>query len=253
MIAALLIGREGSQGFPGKNIKPMLGRPLMVYPILAAKNSKSVDKVYVSTDSEKIKEISRENGAEIIDRPAELASAKALGQDAFVHGYQVIRDEAKKQGKEIEFIALMHCNAPTILASQIDEAVKILRENPEYDSVVTAGKLNMYHPLRARKINKDGLLELLVPLEAMGDPKTMSCDRDSAGNAYFADVALSLVRPRCLENVKEGLLPHQWMGKKIFPINNEAGVDIDYEWQWGQMEWWMKKNGFTEEKTPYNA
>lgn len=252
MIVALLIGREGSQGFPGKNIKPMLGRPLMAYPILAAKNSKDVEKVYVSTDSEKIKEISRKYGAEVIDRPAELCSAKALGQDAFVHGYQVIRDELKKEGKEIEFIALMHCNAPTILASQIDGAVKILRENQGYDSVVTAGKLNMYHPLRARKINKDGLLELFVPLEAMGDPKTMSCDRDSAGNAYFADVALSLVRPRCLENVTEGLLPHQWMGQKIYPIENEAGVDIDYEWQWGQMEWWMKKNGFTEEKTPYD-
>ena len=252
MIVALLIGREGSQGFPGKNIKPILGRPLMTYPILAAKSSKYVEEVYVSTDSEKIKEISRACGAKTIDRPAELASSKALGQDAFVHGYQVIRDELKKEGKEVEFIALMHCNAPTILASQIDEAVEILRNHPEYDSAVTAGKMNMYHPLRARKINNEGLLDYIVPLEAIGDPRTMSCDRDSAGNAYFADVALSLVRPRCLENVKAGLMPHQWMGQKIYPVMNEAGVDIDYEWQWGQMEWWLKHNGFTEEKTPYD-
>src|SRR3989338_6704148 len=180
MIAALLIGREGSQGFPGKNIKPVLGRPLMVYPILASKNSKYVERVYVSTDSEKIKEISRNQGARTIDRPAELASSEALGQDAFVHGYRVIRDELKKEVKEIELIALLHCNAPTVLASQIDRGVEILREYPDYDSVVTVGKYNMYHPNRMRKINSDGLLCSFVPLEAFSDPKTMNCDRDSA-------------------------------------------------------------------------
>lgn len=252
MIVSLLIGREGSQGFPGKNIKPILGRPLMVYPILASKNSKYVERVYVSTDSEKIKEISRIYSARIIDRPAELASSKALGQDAFVHGYRFIQDELKKEGKEIEFIALLHCNAPTVLASHIDRGVEILRKNPEYDSAVTVGKYNMYHPNRIRKILPTGLLTSFVPLEAFGNPKTMSCDRDSAGDAYSADVALSLVRPRCLDNINEGLKPQQWMGKNIYPIINEAGLDIDYEWQWGQIEWWMKNNGFTEEKTPYN-
>lgn len=253
MIVALLIGREGSQGFPGKNITPILGRPLMVYPILAAKNSKFVERVYVSTDSEKIKEISKQYGVKVIDRPAELCSAKALGQDAFVHGYQVIRDELKKEGKEVELIALLHCNAPTVLASQIDEGVEILRKNPECDSVITAGKYNMYHPQRARKISKDGLMEPLVSFAVFGDPKTMTCDRDSAGDAWIADVALSLVRPRCLENINEGLLPQKWMGKKIYPLENEAGLDIDYEWQCGQAEWWLKNNGFTEEKTPYDG
>ena len=57
VIAALLLGRECSAGFPGKNIYPVLGRAMMEYPLLAALNSKSVDKVYVSTDSKRIKEI----------------------------------------------------------------------------------------------------------------------------------------------------------------------------------------------------
>ena len=47
MIAALLLGREGSVGFPGKNLYPVLGRPLMEYPLLAALNAKSVDEVYL--------------------------------------------------------------------------------------------------------------------------------------------------------------------------------------------------------------
>ena len=46
MIAALLIGRGGSTGLPKKNVKPILGRPLMTYPILAAKNSKFCDKIF---------------------------------------------------------------------------------------------------------------------------------------------------------------------------------------------------------------
>lgn len=224
----------------------------MTYPILAAKNSKYVERIYVSTDSEKIKEISRGYGARIIDRPAELAGHKALGQDAFVHGYRVIQEELNKEGKRVEFIVLLHCNAPTVLASHIDKGVEILREHADYDSVVTVGKYNMYHPNRMRRMNEEGLLTSFVPLEAFGDPKTMTCDRDSSGNALLADVALSLVRPSCLENIDEGQLPQKWMGKKIYPIENEAGLDIDYEWQWGQIEWWMKHNGFTEEKTPYD-
>lgn len=69
MIAALLIGREGSTGFPGKNTYTVLGKALMEYPLMAATKAKLVDKVFVSTDSQKIKDIGMEHGAEIIDRP----------------------------------------------------------------------------------------------------------------------------------------------------------------------------------------
>ncbi len=62
MIAALMLGREGSTGFPGKNVYPVLGRPLMAYPLIAARNALHVDEIYVSTDSEKIKEIGRSYG-----------------------------------------------------------------------------------------------------------------------------------------------------------------------------------------------
>ncbi|HMZ27589.1 MAG TPA: cytidylyltransferase, partial [Elusimicrobiota bacterium] len=45
-MCALLLGRDGSQGFPGKNTHPLLGRPLMAYPLLAARAAKTVDGVY---------------------------------------------------------------------------------------------------------------------------------------------------------------------------------------------------------------
>ena len=251
MIAALLLGRKGSVGFPGKNFYPVLGRPLMVYPLLAALRAKCVDQVYVSTDDEKIMDISRQHGAEIIIRPPELATKTALGEHAYVHGYRVIRDKMRESGSEIELVVLLFCNAATILAETIDEGVSILRNNPEYDSAVTVSCYNMWSPLRARKIGDDGLLHPSVPFETFGDPKTLNCDRDSQGDVWFADMGVSIVRPRCLENLDEGLLPQKWMGQKIYPLKQWGGCDVDYEGQMSSVEFWLEKHGFSETATPY--
>jgi len=242
MIPALLIGREGSVGFPGKNVYPVLGKPLMEYPLLAAKNAKSVDRVFISTDSEKIKTIGRAHGAEIIDRPDELCSKEALGEHAFVHGYESIRE---RTGEEIELVVLLFCNAATILPETIDEGIAVLREHPEYDSAVTVSRYNMWSPLRARKEGADGLLHPFVPFEVFGDPKTLNCDRDSQGDVWFADMSVSIVRPRCLENLNDGLLPQIWMGQKIDPLKQWGGLDVDYEWQIPQVEFWLKSHGFS--------
>ena len=88
-VTALLLGRGGSTGFPGKNLYPVLGRPLVAYPMLAASESKCVDRLYVSTDSEEIMSVGRQYGAEIIVRPPELCTPTALGEDSFAHGYRV--------------------------------------------------------------------------------------------------------------------------------------------------------------------
>lgn len=257
MIAALLLGREGSLGFPGKNIFPVLGRPLMVYPILAAKNSKFVDKAYLSTDSEKYREIGKKFGLEIIDRPPELATKDALGEDAYFHGFQIIKNKLRSQGSreatnDVELIVLLFCNAATILSETIDKGIEILRIQPEYDSVITVSCYNMWSPLRARKIGENGLLKPFVPFETFGDPEALNCDRDSQGDVWFADMGVSIVRPRCLENIKDGLLPQRWMGQKIYPLKQWGGCDIDYEWQIPMVEFWLRKHGFTENKTPYD-
>ncbi|MBI1388558.1 MAG: cytidylyltransferase [bacterium] len=242
LVPALLLGREGSQGFPGKNIYPVLGKPMMAYPLIAANKSDCVDRVYVSTDSKRIMEIGREHGAEIIERPAELCSPQALGEDAYAHGYGVIRDRLASENAEIEMIVLLFANAPTVDPALIDRGVRVLREHPEYDSATTVSKYNMWSPLRARKIGEDGLLHPFVPFETFGDPATMNCDRDSQGDVYFADMSFSIVRPRCLENLEYGILPQKWMGRKIYPLEQWGGCDIDYEWQIPGVEFWLKKH-----------
>jgi CMP-N-acetylneuraminic acid synthetase len=249
MIAALLLGRKGSVGFPGKNTMSVLGRPLCAYPMLAAINSKYVDKLYVSTDDERIMTIGREYGADIIVRPPELCTKEALGEDAYVHGYEVIRDKLKagsSKGKGIELMVLLFCNAAIVTAKTIDEGIEALRNNPSYDSAVTVSCYNMWSPLRARKINEDGLLHPFVPFETFGNPKTLNCDRDSQGDVWFADMGVSIVRPRCLENLNEGLLPQKWMGQHIYPLKQWGGCDVDYEWQIPGVKYWLKQHGFTE-------
>lgn len=245
-IAALLLGRKGSVGFPGKNTYPLLGRPLMIYPVMAAKKSKYVDKLYISTDDEVIMEIGRKHGAEIIIRPPELCTKAALGEDAYVHGYHVIRKQLEAEGESIEMMVLLFCNAATILPDTIDQGIEVLRGKPEFDSAVTVSCYNMWSPLRARKIRDDGLLHPFIPFETFGDPKTLNCDRDSQGDVWFADMSVSIVRPRCLDNLHEGLLPQKWMGKKIYPLKQWGGLDVDFEWQIPQVEYWLKKHGFKE-------
>lgn len=251
MITALLLGRKGSIGFPGKNLYPILGRPLMVYPLLAALKATKVDKVYVSTDDEQIMEITRRHGAEVIIRPPELASKTALGEHAYAHGYRVIKEMAAEINQEIEVMVLLHCNAATIIAQTIDEGIETLRRNSEYDSAVTVSCYNMWSPLRARKIGQDGLLHPFVPFESFGDPKTLNCDRDSQGDVWFADMSVSIVRPYCLEHLESGLLPQKWMGQRIYPLKQTAGCDVDFEWQIPGVEYWLRQNGFSETATPY--
>ena len=244
MICALMIGRAQSTGFPKKNIKKVLGRCLFEYPLIACKNSKNVNKIFVSTDCPVITRVSGKYGVTHIKRPKKLANNKALGENVYEHGYFEIKKILNLEAKNIEFIILLMANAPTITGKLIDKGINILRRNKNLDSAVTTSIYNMWSPLRARKINNRNLLKPFVPFETFGNPKTLNCDRDSQGDVYYADMSVSIVRPRCLENIKEGLLPQKWMGKKIASIPSWGGCDVDYEWQLPMVEFWLKKNGY---------
>ena len=98
----------------------------------------------------------------------------------------------------------------------------------------------------------DGGLQPFVPFETFGNPTTLNCDRDSQGDIFFADMGCSVVRPHCLDNLDDGLLPQKWMGQKIAPIQQEAGCDVDYEWQVPSVEFWLRAHGFSEATTPYD-
>jgi len=238
MIIAIIIGRKGSKGFSGKNTYPVLGRQLAYYPMKAAKDCPAIDKKYVSTDDEGLMELGKSMGFEAIIRPPELCTDAALGEDVYVHAYNSVK--AKNKGVKVDQIVLLMCNAPCVTSKTIAEGVRALREHPEYDSAVTVSKYNMWSPLRARKAGADGLLRPFIPFEAIGSPERLNCDRDSQGDVWFADMGVSIVRPGCLENIENGLLPQKWMGRKIYPLKQSGGLDVDYEWQIPQVEYWLK-------------
>lgn len=246
MIVALLVGRGGSVGMPNKNVYPVLGRPLMSYPLLAAINSKLVDKIYVSTDSKKIQDVAIKYNAEVIDRPKELATSDAVMEEVLAHGYKYIKE---KENKKIEFIIILMCNAVMIMPEIIDKGIEVLRKNKNIDSAITVSDYNMWSPIRARKVGADGLLHPFVPFEQF--EFKVDSNRQKLDTVYFHDCGASVVRPSCIENIKEGLLPQKWMGKKIYPLKQVGGLDIDYKYEIPLVESWLKEKGFTENLTPY--
>lgn len=244
MILALILGRGGSVGFPGKNTYPVLGRPLMEYAVLAAKHTPEIDEIYVSTDSEEIKTIARKNKVNVIDRPEYLCTAEAKHQDAMIHGYEYIKAALNK---EIELIVLMQCNAPFILPRHISEGIRVLRECPEFDSAATVSEYSMFSPPRARIIAADGTINNVMPSEYLTG---VTSERASMGKIYFTDGTF-IVRPWCLEHIDKGMLPYQWMGRKSYAIMNWAGLDVDAAWNIPQVEYWLRAEGFTEDSLPY--
>jgi len=238
MICSLILGRKGSVGFPGKNTHKIMGKPLAWYPMMAAKSCNLIDQNFISTDDEDLKILGSTLNFTVIDRPEYFATSGALGEDAYKHGFEEIN---KIVEQDIEFLVLLFCNAATINSDLISEGIALLRDNPDADSAVTVSKYNMYSPLRARKIT-NGFLEPFIPFENFESVESLNCDRDSQGDVWFADVSVSVIRPKNLINLDEGQLPQRWMGQKILPIINNAGFDLDYEWQIGQVEWWLKNH-----------
>ena len=246
MIIAILIGRAGSSGLPGKNTIPVLGRPLAEYPLMIAAKTKSIDRLYLSTDSPDLIKLGSSYGAHIIERPDYLCTNEALGEDAYVHAHKIIIEELSSENQSPNLYILLMANSPTVNSDQIEEGISALQANKKIDSAVTVSSYNMWSPLRARRINKNGLLDPFVPFETFGNPKTLNCDRDSQGDVWFADMGVSIIRPKNLDNLELGLLPQKWMGQSIYPIKNTGGLDVDFDWQVPQAAEWLRQNGFVE-------
>lgn len=122
-LPCIIPARGGSKGIPGKNIAPLCGKPLIVWSIEAALAAEAVGRVFVSTDSRAIADVARRAGAEVIDRPAELASDTTPSEPVLLHALGHLRE---REAYEPELFVFMQCTSPLTLPEDIDEAVKIL-------------------------------------------------------------------------------------------------------------------------------
>lgn len=88
---AFIFARGGSKGLPGKNIKNLGSLPLLAHGIRLAQSMSRVDRVFVSTDDAQIAAIATQFGAEVIYRPAALATDTALEWMAWQHAIDYVR------------------------------------------------------------------------------------------------------------------------------------------------------------------
>ena len=131
---AIIPARGGSKGLPGKNIKPLNGKPLIAYAIEAALKSKHIDRVIVSTDDKEIAKISLQYGAEVpFMRPEFLASDTAQAIDNYI--YTIDRLE-KDTNTAIDAFVVLQPTSPLRTAEDIDGAVNLFLEK-NADSVIS--------------------------------------------------------------------------------------------------------------------
>lgn len=128
---AMIPARGGSKSIHLKNIRPIAGQPLIYWSIDAAVNSDNIDKVYISTDSDEIKQTvlnyKKKNYEKIVvvDRSKESATDTASTED-------VMLDFASKV--DFENMVFIQCTNPLITTKDIDESIKI---HPNFDSVMS--------------------------------------------------------------------------------------------------------------------
>ncbi len=244
-VVAILFGREGSRGLPNKNIQTILGRPSLEYPLMAAKKSKIVSDIYVSTDSKKIEEIASKYDSINLGRPKELCTDDALLEDAIFFAFNQV--EKLINDKETFYLILL-CNCVTINYKNIIMAHEMLENNNSLDSVTTIAKYNMYSPVRAKQISNSGNLSSFISMELLKNTTDLSCDRDKSIDCYFCDHSFTLSRSKTLINLKNNDYPFKWMGNNVGFIEQlPGGGDIDYQWQVPMAEWWLKEHGFSNE------
>ncbi len=238
MNIALLTGRGGSISLPDKNVIEVLDRPMMAYPALMAKQAETIDEIYISTDGEKLISIAKDMEIKVILRPKELAKPDSQHKDAIIHAL----DWLKTKGIYPDIIVILLCNVGTHVPGTIDKCVKLLQDNPDIDSVVTIDERNEYHPLRAKKINKDGYLE---PFTKVDPEQKISTNRQDLDKCYFLDHSLWALRVKnCFKEGSTGQPPWDFLGNKILGVPNKGAIDIHTLADVAYTEEWLIQNGW---------
>lgn len=155
-VLALVPARRGSKGLPLKNIRPLQGKPLLAWPIEAARGSRFVDRVILSTEDPEFAEIGRAAGADVpFLRPAALASDDAPSIGFILDAI----DRLEAAGDRYDDLVLLEPTSPLTDSSDVDAALSSLHAGrAEADAIVGASALTTTHPAFAVRIDDMGLL-----------------------------------------------------------------------------------------------
>ncbi|MCS7244076.1 MAG: acylneuraminate cytidylyltransferase family protein [Candidatus Calescibacterium sp.] len=146
-ILCIIPARGGSKRLPRKNVKPLLGKPLISWTIEQAKRSKYIDRIIVSTEDEEIAKISEQHGIYIpFLRPVELAQDNTPT-------INVIEHVINKLEKKPDIIVLLEPTSPIRKKTDVDNMIhKLLERYDDFDSIVSIGEIHLEKPNLALKI-----------------------------------------------------------------------------------------------------
>jgi N-acylneuraminate cytidylyltransferase/CMP-N,N'-diacetyllegionaminic acid synthase len=158
-VLAIIPARKGSKGLPLKNIRPLAGKPLLAWPIAAARASAHVDRVIVSTDDQGFADIAVQYGADApFLRPAELASDTAPSIGFILHAV----DALAQAGETYDYVVLLEPTSPLTEGSDVDAALQTL-DASDADAIVGVTALETSHPAYAVRMRSDGTIDPLQP------------------------------------------------------------------------------------------
>ncbi len=136
-IIAIIPARGGSKGIPDKNIMDFCGKPLLAWSILQARQAKTVNAVYVTSDDEAILKVAEDYGATPLRRPDALSTDTATSEAALLHAIDHIE---KERAAKIDLVVFLQATSPLRTSEDIDGGVqKLIDENA--DSLFSSGRL----------------------------------------------------------------------------------------------------------------
>ncbi|AVG24560.1 N-acetylneuraminate cytidylyltransferase [Pontimonas salivibrio] len=126
---AIIPARGGSKGIPDKNLQPVYGVPLVARAIRSALATRGIDRVFVSTDTERIASVAQSNGATVINRPPEISGDEASSESAVLHALESIPDA--------DVVVFIQATSPFIDPKDLDEAITMMKSG-RFDAVFSA-------------------------------------------------------------------------------------------------------------------
>ena len=154
---ATICARGGSKGLPGKNLRPLAGRPLIVHTIEHALACRGIEGVFVSTDDQRIAEVATRAGAQVpYLRPAELATDEAPKLPAIEH----LVSHLERGGMKVDTVVDLQPTSPLRQPENIEAALALL-DDADLVVSVTEPSHNPYYTLA--EADAQGLLQLSKP------------------------------------------------------------------------------------------
>ena len=223
-----ICARGGSKGIKGKNIRPLLGKPLIAHSIEQAQASGLFEAIAVSSDSDLILEISMKSGVDyVIKRPDELATDQAAKLPVIRH---CVAEVERQRGYSFDVIVDIDATSPLRSVEDIQNAV-VLLEKDGAGNVITAMPSRRSPYFNIVELNADGIAELSK------QPKTVIVRRQDAPKCYDMNASIYVWKRQVLF-ASDTIFNED---TRLYVMPEERSIDIDSELDFEFVEFLMTK------------